>query len=226
MILSFLILTRFSWPDKMSTYLQNKMSTNWSRNMHLEKKSWGSSLSFFSLYLSFLSISISLCVILLLSSSVCLPACLLVCLYHCLCLSLSLYSCSHAFVPCACAWGFPWQILGLGRSLLRVAAAGICSALQQQMRRRRRRRRRGARGRGRGGWEEARGGKRGGGIFSKTPTGPPDPRSPKTPQQQKKKFQKTRKPRLSPKVNARSPKVNARSPKVNARSLKVNVKYF
>ena len=57
-------------------------------------------------------------------------------------------------------------------------------------------------------------------IFSKTPTGPPDPRSPKTPQQQKKKFQKPRK------VDARSPKVDARSPKVDARSPKVNVKYF
>ena len=62
-------------------------------------------------------------------------------------------------------------------------------------------------------------------YFRKPPT-PPDPQSPKTPQQQKKKFQKTRKPRLSPKVNARSPKVNARSPKVNVRSPKVNVKYF
>ena len=56
-------------------------------------------------------------------------------------------------------------------------------------------------------------------IFE-NPTGAPDPRSPKTPQQQKKKFQKTRKPRLSPKVDARSPKVDARSPKVDARSLK------
>ena len=54
-------------------------------------------------------------------------------------------------------------------------------------------------------------------IFE-NPYGVPDPRSPKTPRQQK-KFQKTRKSRLSPKVNARSPKVNARSPKVN-------VKYF
>ena len=62
-------------------------------------------------------------------------------------------------------------------------------------------------------------------IFE-NPTGPPDPRSPKTPQQQKKKFQKTRKPRLSPKVDARSPKVDARSPKVSARSPKVNAKYF
>ena len=63
-------------------------------------------------------------------------------------------------------------------------------------------------------------------IFSKTPTGPPDPRSPKTPQQQKKKFQNPRKPRSPPKVNVRSPKVNVCSPKVNARSPKVNVKYF
>ena len=54
----------------------------------------------------------------------------------------------------------------------------------------------------------------------------PDPRSHKTPQQQKKKFQKTRKPRLSPKVNVRSPKVNVRSPKVNVLSPKVNIKYL
>ena len=46
-------------------------------------------------------------------------------------------------------------------------------------------------------------------IFE-NPHGPPDPRSPKTPQRQKNKFQKTRKPRLSPKVNVRSPKVNAK----------------
>ena len=55
-------------------------------------------------------------------------------------------------------------------------------------------------------------------IFSKTPTGPPDPLSPKTPQQQKKKVQKTRKPRLSPKVNARSPKSKRSFLKVNART--------
>ena len=57
---------------------------------------------------------------------------------------------------------------------------------------------------------------------------PPNPRSPKTPQQllQKEKFQKARKPRLSPKVHARSPRVNARSPKANALSPKVSVKYF
>ena len=56
--------------------------------------------------------------------------------------------------------------------------------------------------------------------YFRKPYGPPDPRSPKIPPAtKKKKIQKTRKPRLSPKVNARSPKVNARS-------LKVNVKYF
>ena len=58
------------------------------------------------------------------------------------------------------------------------------------------------------------------------PYGAPRPTESENPPATKKKFQKTQKPRLSPKVNARSPKVNARSPKVNARSLKVNVKYF
>ena len=43
------------------------------------------------------------------------------------------------------------------------------------------------------------------------PYGPPDLRSPKTPsKQKKKKFQKPRKHRLSPKVNVRSPKVNVK----------------
>ena len=55
-------------------------------------------------------------------------------------------------------------------------------------------------------------------IFE-NPYGPPDPWSPKTPSNNKKKFQKLRKPRSSPKVNVCSPKVNVLSPKVN-------VKYF
>ena len=62
-------------------------------------------------------------------------------------------------------------------------------------------------------------------IFE-NPYGAPWPTEPPNPQQQKKKFQKPRKPRLSPKANVRSPKVNVRSSKVNARSPKVNIKYF
>ena len=62
-------------------------------------------------------------------------------------------------------------------------------------------------------------------IFE-NPYGAPRPTESQNPQQQKKKFQKSRKPRLSPKVNVRSPKVNVRSPKVNVLSPKVNVKYF
>ena len=57
-------------------------------------------------------------------------------------------------------------------------------------------------------------------ILENPQRGPPTHGVPKPPSNKKVgKFQKSRKPRLSPKVNARSPKVNVHSPKVN-------VKYF
>ena len=63
-------------------------------------------------------------------------------------------------------------------------------------------------------------------YFRKPLRGPPTHGAPKPPSNKKRKFQKTRKPRLSPKIKVCSPKVNACSQKVNVLSPKVNVKYF
>ena len=55
--------------------------------------------------------------------------------------------------------------------------------------------------------------------YFRNPYRAPRPTETQNPPAAKKKIQKTRKPRLSPKINARSPKVNVLSPKEN-------VKYF
>ena len=59
------------------------------------------------------------------------------------------------------------------------------------------------------------------------PYGPPRPTESQNPPATKKEIPKNPKTPIIPKSKPRlSPKVNARSPKVNARSLKVNVKYL
>ena len=55
-------------------------------------------------------------------------------------------------------------------------------------------------------------------LFENPLQGPPRPTESQNPPATKKKFQKNRKPRLSPKVNVLSPKVNVLSPKVNVLS--------
>ena len=56
--------------------------------------------------------------------------------------------------------------------------------------------------------------------YFRKPLRAPRPTGSQNPPATKNKFQKSRKPRLSPKVDARSPKVDARSPKVNAQHFK------